>query len=92
MAQLVKLKDFLSRYERDPQYYSSEFPRLKKQFWQATCTRWVERDRAEPRIFDDAFIEPEEGILRKLKVNLTLFNGGRESWISRKKLKSRLLI
>ena len=30
MAQLVKLKDFLSRYERDPQYYSSEFPRLKK--------------------------------------------------------------
>ena len=73
MAQLVKLKDFLSRYERDPQYYSSEFPRLKKQFWQATCTRWVERDRAEPRIFDDAFIEPEEGIFKKIKSKFNPF-------------------
>lgn len=72
LAQLVKLKDYLSRYEKDPQYYSSEFPRLKKQFWQATCTRWVERDRSEMPIFEMDF-EEEVKFLDKIKMKLNPF-------------------
>lgn len=81
LAQFVKLKDYLSRYEKDPLYYSSEFPRLKRQFWQATCTRWVERDRSEMPIFD-INIEEEVSFFRKLKEKLNPFQWRRRAFMS----------
>ncbi|XJZ26527.1 nuclease-related domain-containing protein [Bacillota bacterium Lsc_1132] len=40
MAQLVKLQDYISRYEQDIFTYPSRFVRLKKQQWERTKENW----------------------------------------------------
>lgn len=33
MAQIIKIQDYISRYEQDPHHYINQFIRLKKQRW-----------------------------------------------------------
>src|SRR5881392_2140244 len=40
MGQLIKLQDYISRYEQDIFTYPSRFVRLKKQQWVRTRTNW----------------------------------------------------
>jgi hypothetical protein len=40
MGQLIKLQDFVSRYEHDIYTYPSRFVRLKKQQWERTKENW----------------------------------------------------
>lgn len=43
MAQLIKLQDYVSRYEEDLSEYSSKFVRLKKRRWQAIVNTLEQR-------------------------------------------------
>jgi hypothetical protein len=40
MAQLIKLLDYVSRYETDLYRYPSQFVRLKKQQWEKMKQHW----------------------------------------------------
>ncbi|MBD1380185.1 hypothetical protein [Metabacillus arenae] len=40
MAQLIKLKDYVSRYDLDPYRYPSQFIRLKNQHWKRLYSDW----------------------------------------------------
>lgn len=42
MAQLIKLQDYVSRYEKDMIRYPSQFVRLKKQQWEKIKQQWDE--------------------------------------------------
>ncbi|MFE4585135.1 hypothetical protein ACFRA1_07715, partial [Bacillus subtilis] len=33
MAQIIKIHDYISRYELDPYHYINQFVRLKKERW-----------------------------------------------------------
>lgn len=70
MAQLIKLQDYISRYEIDLYRYPSHFVRLKKQQWEKSREQW-EHSRSE-EIEDDMMEEVEEdvaqaGMLYKIK-------------------------
>ncbi|MED5078631.1 NERD domain-containing protein, partial [Geobacillus stearothermophilus] len=55
MGQLLKLRDYISRYETDVYHYVPEFIRLKQWQWEQAKARWeAERDA------DGARREPEE--------------------------------
>lgn len=43
MAQLIKLYDYISRYEVDPYRYPSQFIRLKKQQWEKVFNAWEDK-------------------------------------------------
>ncbi|TMW71779.1 hypothetical protein [Alteribacter natronophilus] len=51
MAQLVKLADYISRYETDLHRYSSRYPRLKTERWERLKHNW-ETERKKPLIRD----------------------------------------
>jgi hypothetical protein len=40
VGQLIKLQDYISRYETDVYHYAPEFIRLKKKQWEQTKERW----------------------------------------------------
>ncbi|MFK2824711.1 nuclease-related domain-containing protein [Bacillus sp. B190/17] len=72
MAQLIKLQDYISRYETDIYHYPARFVRLKKQQWESMRQYW-ERNRLgeEPAVVSAE--EPEEeldepGVIKKLKL------------------------
>lgn len=44
MAQLIKLQDYISRYEQDIYKYPSRFVRLKKQQWEKLLNQWKNDD------------------------------------------------
>lgn len=44
MAQLIKLFDYISRYEWNMYRYPTQFIRLKNEQWEKTYERWQERD------------------------------------------------
>ncbi|KZO01399.1 nuclease-related domain-containing protein [Bacillus badius] len=56
MAQLIKLQDYISRYETDIFHYPSRFARLKKQQWESIRRFWEQNRRKE----EEAFFLPEE--------------------------------
>ncbi|MDF2945394.1 MAG: hypothetical protein K0S51_73 [Bacillales bacterium] len=72
LAQLIKLQDYISRYELDLYHYSSEYPKLKKKFWNATYERWNE-DSEEEQIDDDILFE-EPSKLQSFKKALNVKN------------------
>ncbi|MGD6816922.1 nuclease-related domain-containing protein [Metabacillus sp. 84] len=43
MGQLIKLRDYISRYELDPYHYTGQFIRLKKQQWERVNKAWEEQ-------------------------------------------------
>lgn len=59
MAQLVKLQDYVSRYQIDLKRYPTQFVRLKKQQWERTKEEW------ERGSFDSDWIEKEEEVIEE---------------------------
>ncbi|PYZ97145.1 hypothetical protein CR205_00650 [Alteribacter lacisalsi] len=51
MAQLVKLSNYISRYEMDLHHYSRRYPRLKKERWQRMREYW-ETEQKRPLLSD----------------------------------------
>lgn len=45
MAQLIKLKDYVSRYEWDPYRYPSQFIRIKQEQWNNLYQLWGSQDK-----------------------------------------------
>lgn len=56
MAQLVKLQDYVSRYQMDLKRYPTQFVRLKKQQWDRTKEEW------ERGSFNSDWIEKEDEV------------------------------
>ncbi|MFG6121215.1 NERD domain-containing protein [Thalassobacillus sp. B23F22_16] len=56
MAQLIKIQDYISRYESNMYRYPGQFIRAKKQHWQTMKQRWSEQRLALEQPVD----EPEE--------------------------------
>ncbi|OMP67421.1 nuclease-related domain-containing protein [Domibacillus epiphyticus] len=73
MAQLIKLQNYISRYENDLFHYPARYVRLKKQEWEKFYANW-ERQKREPfsepaQLEDNWMIEPEKekvGLFRSL--------------------------
>lgn len=66
MAQLIKLEDYISRYEWDPYKYPSRFIRLKREQWDQLQVQW-HRDMegvAEP-VEDEAEEENSGGFFKR---------------------------
>ena len=57
MAQLVKLYNYISRYESNPFHYPSQYIRLKKENWNKLQNRWLSEMNNSPR--DVQNFEPE---------------------------------
>lgn len=47
MAQLIKLRDYISRYETNPFHYPTQFIRLKQENWRKLVKAWQEENEAE---------------------------------------------
>lgn len=63
MAQLIKLKDYISRYEWSPYRYPSQYIRLKQENWTRLYDQWLEMDN-----MSDPPVEKESpSTLSKLK-------------------------
>lgn len=58
MAQLIKLSDYVSRYEQDLSHYTTQFIRLKRYQWNRLKLQW------ESGAFDD-WVEEEEPIVEE---------------------------
>ncbi|WP_391116499.1 nuclease-related domain-containing protein [Psychrobacillus sp. L3] len=56
MAQLVKLQDYISRYQVDLKRYPTQFVRLKRQQWERTIVKW------EQGSFDSTWLEKEDEV------------------------------
>ncbi|MGD6943103.1 NERD domain-containing protein [Cytobacillus gottheilii] len=73
MGQLIKLQDYVSRYEQNIYLYPSRYVRLKKQQWEKLQAAWENKDEPSP-FFERALLEEnwtpeaeEKQILQKLK-------------------------
>lgn len=68
MAQLVKLRDYISRYEANPFHYPTQFIRLKRENWQKLHTIWERENTVEQEMqFDEK--GKEKGFFDRLKLN-----------------------
>lgn len=71
MGQLIKLQDYVSRYEHDIFSYPSRFVRLKKQQWNKTQQIWVQSTNTEALIDErnlpDWYEEEKEPLINKIK-------------------------
>ncbi|MBB6452162.1 hypothetical protein HNQ94_000583 [Salirhabdus euzebyi] len=76
MAQLIKLQDYISRYETDFYRYPGQFLRLKKENWQKLIEQW-ELTRLEGTIEDHSIDSKQE-----VKGKFSLKN-----WLSKKSQK-----
>ncbi|MGM7682178.1 NERD domain-containing protein [Cytobacillus sp. Hm23] len=75
MGQLIKLQDYVSRYEIDTYRYPSQYIRMKKQQWNGIRVAWENGDLAAKEDFDhendtgwDSLLDnKDDNILLKLK-------------------------
>ena len=44
LAQLIKLRDYISRYEMNPYHYPTQFIRLKRENWQKLIDMWEQEN------------------------------------------------
>lgn len=58
MAQLIKLKDYISRYEWDAYRYPSQFIRYKQENWQRLYNLWLEDDSVDEVYQDEGESTP----------------------------------
>ena len=66
MAQLIKLQDYISRYELDTYRYPSQFVRLKKQQWEKWKENWEQGEMLyEEEKEDDAEDEEKKSLISK---------------------------
>ncbi|OLN22710.1 hypothetical protein BTO30_08670 [Domibacillus antri] len=73
MAQLIKLQNYISRYEHDLFHYPARYVRLKKQEWEKFHANWAHQkmnaSTAPANPEDDWMVEPEKernGLFRSL--------------------------
>ncbi len=69
MAQLIKLQDYVSRYETDLYRYPSQFVRLKKQQWEKMRHHWEYGDQSimtEPDIDEKEDVEEKQSMKERL--------------------------
>lgn len=70
MGQLIKLQDYISRYETDVYRYTSEFIRLKKRQWEQTKEQWEsnKRNDALPQLDETwEWLVEEPSLFEKMK-------------------------
>src|SRR5699024_8321896 len=60
MAQLVKLYDYISRYESNPYHYPSQYIRLKKENWRKLQDRWLSEVNSSSKIVQESESEPKK--------------------------------
>ncbi|WP_052137828.1 hypothetical protein [Heyndrickxia ginsengihumi] len=65
MGQLIKVQDFISRYEVDLNRYTNQFVRLKKQQWQLLKLNWQNKEFIQA--VDEAEYVENESVLKKVK-------------------------
>ena len=74
MAQLIKLQDYVSRYEQDIYRYPSQFMRLKKQQWDKIKAAYLAGELEqlysqsyENQLMELSYEEEKECIFKKVK-------------------------
>lgn len=70
MAQLVKLKDYVSRYEQNIIVYPSRFVRLKKQKWEGVKKLYQTNQLIKPRetdFYEEEWEEEKSSFISKIK-------------------------
>ncbi len=71
MGQLIKLQDYVSRYEQDIFSYPTRFVRLKKQQWEKTQQSWEQATSSEATLEEpslpDWYEEEKEPFFNKIK-------------------------
>ncbi|TQR18003.1 nuclease-related domain-containing protein [Psychrobacillus vulpis] len=93
MAQLVKLQDYISRYQVDLKRYPTQFVRLKKQQWDRTKEEW------ENGTLESSWLEKEdeEEIPEKKSLFSKLFNRNKEEhsekevWVENELLEEEII-
>ncbi|MDQ0215744.1 hypothetical protein J2S13_002164 [Oikeobacillus pervagus] len=88
MAQLIKLQDYISRYEFDLYRYPTQFVRFKKQQWEKTQQKWeVEKQNEGDQPIEEEVFELEKaGFFQRVKglfkknVNTELEDDDLEKW------------
>lgn len=60
MAQLIKLQDYISRYEIDPKRYPTQYIRLKQSKWRRMKEEWEEEPTIEELWEEDEELELKE--------------------------------
>lgn len=60
MAQLIKLRDYVSRYEQNPFHYPTQFIRLKQENWRKLVEAWELENEAEAKAVDEESGEGED--------------------------------
>lgn len=82
MGQLIKLQDYVSRYEQDIFLYPSRFVRLKKQQWDKTVSLWEDGStlgaEMEKSPIQEWVEEEKEPFIQRIKGFLTRGKQGEE--------------
>lgn len=61
MAQLIKLRDYVSRYETNPFHYPTQFIRLKKENWEKLIELWeLENERESMAFYEDENVQKDD--------------------------------
>src|SRR5699024_12750495 len=60
MAQLVKLYDYISRYESNPHHYPSQYIRLKKEHRRKLQDRWLPEVNSSSKSVQESESEPRK--------------------------------
>lgn len=76
MTQLLKLQDYISRYENDLTRYPSQFVRLKKQQWEKLKTMWEEGETSAVSHMEEE-LPYKQSFMEKMK---SLFQQETEVW------------
>lgn len=64
MAQLIKLLDYISRYETNPFHYPSQYIRLKQENWDKLYKQWEAVNEEGAEVQEHLSSQPKSGIFR----------------------------
>ncbi|MGE8206275.1 NERD domain-containing protein [Heyndrickxia sp. NPDC080065] len=73
MGQLIKLQDYISRYEMDPYRYPAQYVRMKKQQWDKLKDQWENRSDDYQNHSPQLYINEEENKIKSKNVFRRLF-------------------
>ncbi|WP_433743820.1 nuclease-related domain-containing protein [Falsibacillus pallidus] len=83
MAQLIKLQDYISRYETDIYRYPTQYIRLKKQHWDKWKQEWMDHKNGDAEYLKlqefKEMVEGKQGIFDKVKDFFRREQDGEES-------------
>ncbi|WP_100405154.1 hypothetical protein [Bacillus solitudinis] len=76
MAHLIKLEDYISRYQFDLNRYPSQFARMKKERWYYLKSEWEQNQQYDGKEEDteEALIDDEKGFVSKAMQRLKNWN------------------